>query len=100
MTLNEFREQISKGIPDQLPEPKPYDPEINHAPRRKDILTPSEKKLAVRNALRYFPEKFHQVLASEFAEELKRYGRIYMYRFRPEYGIRARHIDDSPYRLS
>ena len=98
MTLNEFREQISKGIPDQLPEPKPYDPEINHAPRRKDILTPSEKKLAVRNALRYFPEKFHQVLASEFAEELKRYGRIYMYRFRPEYGIRARHIDDFPYR--
>jgi len=87
-----------QGIPSALPHPRPFDNSINHAPRRKDILTKDEKKLAVRNALRYFPGEFHKVLAIEFAEELKDYGRIYMYRFRPEYEIKARPIDDYPYR--
>ena len=72
MTREEFVKDIQIGIPDTLPEPQPYDVEVNHAPRRKDILTPEEKKLALRNALRYFPKKFHAVLAPEFAEELKR----------------------------
>src|SRR5512137_2790317 len=97
MTLNEFKKLINEGIPSRLPSPKTYDPGINHAPRRKDILTREEKKLALRNALRYFPEDFHKVLAGEFARELKEYGRIYMYRFRPDYQIRARHIDDFPF---
>ena len=92
-----FKETILQGIPHQLPEPKPYDPNVNHAPKRKDILTKEEKKLAVRNALRYFPEKFHSVLAPEFAQELKTYGRIYMYRFRPDYDMYARHIDEYPH---
>ncbi|HDZ40632.1 MAG TPA: urocanate hydratase [Bacteroidetes bacterium] len=96
--MNEFHKQILAGIPDELPDPKPYDESINHAPRRKDILSKEEKRLAVRNALRYFPEKFHGVLAPEFAEELLKYGRIYMYRFRPEYEIKARHIDDYPHK--
>ena len=69
---------------------------MNHAPRRKDILNSAEKRLALKNALRYFPEKFHPVLAGEFARELEDYGRIYMYRFRPDYEIKARHIDDYP----
>ena len=77
---------------------KPYDQNLNHAPKRKDILSTEEKKLAVKNALRYFPGIFHQVLAKEFAGELKRFGRIYMYRFRPDYEIKARHIDDFPHR--
>lgn len=93
-----FKETILQGIPHQLPEPKPYDPNVNHAPKRKDILTKEEKKLAVRNALRYFPEKFHSVLAPEFAQELKTYGRIYMYRFRPDYDMYARHIDEYPHK--
>ncbi len=76
MTKEQFAEDIRTGIPDILPEPKPYDTTVNHAPRRKDILDESEKKLALRNALRYFPKKFHAVLAPEFAEELKTYGRI------------------------
>ena len=80
-----------------MPEPQPYDLDVNHAPRRKDILTPEEKKLAIRNALRYFPKKFHAVLAPEFAEELKKYGRIYMYRFRPRYEMYARPIDEYPH---
>ncbi|MEE3376132.1 MAG: urocanate hydratase, partial [Candidatus Cryptobacteroides sp.] len=85
------------GIPqDCLPEPKPYDKNINHAPRRKDILTPAEKELALRNALRYFPEKLHAQLAPEFARELCDYGRIYMYRYRPSYKIYARPIDEYP----
>ena len=72
-----FKEEILEGIPqDRLPEAKPYDPAINHAPRRKDILTPAEKELALRNALRYFPEKLHAQLAPEFAQELHDYGRI------------------------
>lgn len=98
MTIEEFKKLVSEGIPDELPPLIPLDPEINHAPKRKDILTSDEKKLALKNALRYFPEKFHKVLANEFAVELKNFGRIYMYRFRPVYEIRARHIDDYPYR--
>src|SRR5512137_2082604 len=98
MTLNEFKKLVAEGIPSKLPPLKPYDPGINHAPRRKDILTVEEKKLALRNALRYFPKDFHPVLAGEFADELKKYGRIYMYRFRPDYEIKARHIDDFPHR--
>ena len=91
-----FREEILAGIPAELPEPKPYDSEINHAPKRKDILSPAEKVLALKNALRYFPKRQHEVLAREFAEELERYGRIYMYRFRPSYDIYARPIDKYP----
>ena len=91
-----FKEEILAGIPAQLPEPKPYDTSINHAPKRKDILTPQQKKLALRNALRYFPKEFHSTLAPEFAKELKDYGRIYMYRFRPDYKIYARPIDEYP----
>jgi len=92
-----FAADIRTGIPDILPEPKPYEKDINHAPKRKDILTAEEKKLALRNALRYFPKKFHSVLAPEFAAELKEYGRIYMYRFRPEYDMYARPIDEYPH---
>lgn len=91
-----FQEEILAGIPDELPEVKAYDTTINHAPKRKDILSPEEKQLALRNALRYFPKKHHKVLAKEFAEELKTYGRIYMYRFRPEYDMYARPIDEYP----
>ena len=93
-----FAEEIRDGIPDKLPQPKPYDTSINHAPRRKDILTSVEKRLALRNALRYFPEKFHAELAPEFARELATYGRIYMYRFRPDYAMYARPIDAYPHR--
>ena len=98
MTNEQFAAEIRAGIPDVLPDVKPYDNEINHAPRRKDILTDEEKKLALRNALRYFPSKFHAVLAPEFAHELRDYGRIYMYRFRPDYDMHARPIDDYPHR--
>ena len=98
MTLQEFQADIRAGIPDYLPEPQAYDPDINHAPRRKDILTPEQKRLALRNALRYFPKKFHTVLAPEFAEELCTYGRIYMYRYRPRYEMKARPIGDYPHR--
>lgn len=98
MTLQEFQQSIREGIPDTLPAPKPYDPDINHAPKRKDILNPQEKKLALRNALRYFDPKHHAVLAPEFAEELEKYGRIYMYRFRPDYEMYARPIHDYPHR--
>lgn len=96
MTLNDFQAEIRAGIPDTLPQPKPYDTTINHAPKRKDILTPEQKELALRNALRYFEPKHHATLAPEFAEELERYGRIYMYRFRPEYEMYARPIDHYP----
>ena len=96
MTLEEFQADIRAGIPDILPEPKPYDTSINHAPRRKDILTHAEKELALRNTLRYFPAKHHALLAPEFAEELRRYGRIYMYRLRPDYDMHARPIDEYP----
>ena len=93
-----FKEEILQGIPDILPEPKPYDQSVNHAPKRKDILTKQEKVLAIKNALRYFPEKHHALLAKEFAEELKNYGRIYMYRFRPSYEMYARPVDEYPAR--
>ncbi|MGM0528881.1 MAG: urocanate hydratase [Bacteroidota bacterium] len=96
--MKDFPNQILEGIPDELPAIKPYDESVNHAPRRKDILTGEEKRLAVRNALRYFPEKFHGKLAPEFAGELLKYGRIYMYRFRPDYEIKARHINDFPHK--
>ena len=96
MDLNEFQKDILGGIPDELPAPKEYDKSINHAPKRKDILTDREKVLAIKNALRYFPKKHHEVLAKEFAEELHKYGRIYMYRFRPDYEMYARPIDQYP----
>ncbi len=97
--MDKFKEEILAGIPqDRLPEPKPYDKTINHAPKRKDILTAEEKVLALKNALRYFPAKFHAELAPEFAKELKDYGRIYMYRFRLSYDMYARPIDEYPCR--
>src|SRR6218665_1574994 len=92
-----FKEELLQGIPDTLPEPKPYETNINHAPKRKDILNAEEKKLAIRNALRYFDKKHHAVLSKEFANELKEYGRIYMYRFRPDYKIYARPINEYPH---
>lgn len=96
--MNDFQKAILAGIPDVLPEPKSYDPNINHAPKRKDILTPAEKKLALKNALRYFPAKHHASLLPEFRQELETYGRIYMYRFRPDYKIHARSIDEFPHK--
>lgn len=96
MTRNEFQKLVLQGIPDELPGAKKYDPEISHAPKRKEILTIKEKKLALKNALRYFDKKHHGVLAKEFAEELEKYGRIYMYRYRPDYKIYARSIEDFP----
>ena len=98
MTLAEFQADIRAGIPAELPALQPYDTTINHAPKRKDILTPEEKKLALRNALRYFPKELHAQLAPEFAEELRQYGRIYMYRYRPTYEMKARNISDYPHR--
>ncbi len=98
MTAQEFKNQISQGIPTELPELKEFDTKISHAPKRKDILSVEEKKLAIQNALRYFDAKHHAVLAPEFAEELKKYGRIYMYRFRPNYKIFARSINDFPHK--
>lgn len=98
MTNEEFKAAIRAGIPDVLPEPREYDKEVNHAPKRKEILTEDEKKLALRNALRYFPKKFHKTLAPEFAAELRDYGRIYMYRFRPTYDMYARSIDEYPHK--
>ncbi len=93
-----FQDEIRAGIPDELPEMPAYDREINHAPKRKDILTPEQKKLALRNALRYFPKHLHRKLAVEFANELRDYGRIYMYRYRPSYEIYARPIEEYPHR--
>ena len=93
-----FQDQILQGIPDELPPAKPYDNTVNHAPKRKDILTPQEKKLAVANALRYFHPKHHPVLALEFFHELQTYGRIYMYRFRPDYAMYARPLTEYPFR--
>jgi len=97
MDLQEFQNCILRGIPELLPAPCPFDPGVNHAPVRKDILTLEQKKLALRNALRYFDKKFHSVLAPEFAGELKKYGRIYMYRFRPGYAMHARPIGEYPH---
>ena len=98
ITKEEFQKLILQGIPDELPEPAVYEPEINHAPIRKQILTNDEKKLAIRNALRYFPAKFHKTLAPEFKNELETYGRIYMYRFRPKYKMFARDITWFPHK--
>jgi len=91
-----FQDQIKQGIPSVLPQPKPYETNINHAPKRKEILTEEEKKLALRNALRYFDPKHHAVLIPEFKEELEKYGRIYMYRLRPDYRMYARPISEYP----
>lgn len=91
-----FKQTIQQGIPDELPPFKPLDETVSHAPKRKDILSAEEKKLALKNALRYFDKKHHEVLAREFASELEAYGRIYMYRFRPNYRMYARHIDEYP----
>jgi len=97
MSEKDFKTAVLAGIPKDLPSPKSFDQKINHAPKRKDTLSVNEKKLALRNALRYFPEKHHEILAAEFAEELEKYGRIYMYRFRPDYEMYARPIDNYPY---
>ena len=94
--MNDFQKEILAGIPEQLPEVKEYDKNINHAPKRKDILTKEQKRLALKNALRYFPERLHAQLAPEFYEELEKYGRIYMYRYRPSYKMYARPIDEYP----
>ncbi len=91
-----FKEAILQGIPDNLPPLKPYDPAVNHAPKRKAILSAYEQELALRNALRYFDPKHHEVLLPEFREELETYGRIYMYRFRPDYTMHARAVDEYP----
>jgi urocanate hydratase len=95
-TERSFKKQIVEGIPDNLPKAKPYDQTVSHAPKRKDSLSIDEKKLAVRNALRYFPARHHEVLAAEFYDELIQYGRIYMHRFRPEYAMFARPIQEYP----
>ncbi len=96
--MNDFKSQIREGIPSPLPAPKAWDPAVNHAPRRRDILTGEEKKLALRNALRYFPPSLHGELAPEFAAELRERGRIYMYRYRPDYEMKARPISEYPHR--
>ena len=96
MTVQQFQEDILQGIPLQIPVKKEYDLEVNHAPKRKDILSRDEKKLALKNALRYFPEDQHVELAQDFLDELQKYGRIYMYRYRPEYKMYARPIDEYP----
>ena len=98
--LNDFQKEILEGIPAQIPQPKAYDKSVNHAPKRKDILTTNEKKLALKNALRYFPAEQHAALAPEFAKELEDYGRIYMYRYRPSYTITARSIYDFPHKCT
>jgi urocanate hydratase len=94
--MTAFKESILAGIPNEIPQKKEYDTNINHAPKRKDILSSDEKKLALKNALRYFPKEQHALLASEFLEELKTYGRIYMYRYRPDYEMKARNIEEYP----
>ena len=96
MTTAEFQQDILHGVPKQLPPKKEYDTSVSHAPRRKDMLTKEEKQLALKNALRYFPKEQHAELAKEFADELKKYGRIYMYRLRPDYRMYARPIDEYP----
>lgn len=98
MATDNFKDLVLQGIPGELPPAKSWDPSVNHAPKRKQILTSNEKKLALKNALRYFPERHHAILAEEFAKELNEYGRIYMYRFRPDYKITARSINDFPHK--
>lgn len=97
-SVEQFQADIRRGIPAELPAARPYDESVNHAPRRKDSLSASEKCLALRNALRYFPKQLHATLAPEFANELKEYGRIYMYRYRPTYAMHARPIGEYPHR--
>jgi len=97
MTLQEFQADLRGGIPHVLPELQAYDNSVSHAPKRKDILSAEEKKLALRNALRYFPKELHAQLLPEFTQELKDYGRIYMYRLRPRYAMHARPITDYPH---
>lgn len=96
--ITDFATQIREGIPSEIPAAKPYDPTVNHAPRRKKILDADGERLALANALRYFPAEQHAALAPEFADELHRYGRIYMYRYRPDYAMHARNIDEYPAR--
>ena len=96
MSSQAFKDEILQGVPNEIPNKKPYDDSVNHAPKRKEILSLAEKKLAVQNALRYFPKEHHKELAKDFLEELKLYGRIYMYRYRPEYKMFARPIEDYP----
>lgn len=98
MNNNEFKNAILEGIPEELPKKKEIGTSAGHAPKRKDILTNDEKKLALKNALRYFPAKHHKILVREFAEELEKHGRIYMYRFRPDYKMFARAIEDYPHK--
>lgn len=98
MNTAEFRLAIQEGIPSVLPKKKSYDTAVNHAPKRKDILSVTEKKLALKNALRYFAPEFHAELAPEFLDELRQYGRIYMYRFRPDYEMKSRPIEDYPHK--
>ncbi|MBT8270851.1 MAG: urocanate hydratase, partial [Bacteroidia bacterium] len=95
-TTASFKESVAEGIPSELPPPRTYDTSVSHAPKRKDILDPEEKKLAIRNALRYFEPGHHKVLAREFKAELDTYGRIYMHRFRPDYKMYARPIEAYP----
>ena len=96
MTLDAFRKEITEGIPTIIPETQEYDVTINHAPKRKEVLSTDEKKLALKNALRYFPKEQHCILAPEFAQEMKEYGRIYMLRFKPKHEMYARKIEDYP----
>ena len=98
MTTTDFQNKILQGIPKNLPKVKEYEEDINHAPKRKVLLNASEKKLAIKNALRYFEPEHHKILAKEFTEELKKYGRVYMYRFRPDYEMKARNINDFPHK--
>lgn len=98
MDMNSFKSAILEGIPKVLPPQKPSNPNVNHAPKRKDILTLEEKKLALKNALRYFNPEHHAILAPEFLDELNRFGRIYMYRFRPDYEMKARSLDEYPHK--
>ena len=95
-----FKEQIIQGIPKVLPPPKSIDSKLNPAPKRKQILNIEEKKLAIKNALRYFPKKWHKELALDFAKELDIYGRIYMLRFKPDYAIHARSINEYPAKIN
>ena len=94
--IKTFQDEIKEGIPNILPTLKPYDQSYNHAPKRKAILTKEEEKLALRNALRYFDKKFHSALIKEFKNELDQFGRIYMYRFRPDHKIYARPLEAYP----
>ena len=96
MQVSEFQQAIQEGIPTAIPAKKPVDSAVNHAPKRKEILSTEEKKLALQNALRYFPKEQHPELIVDFLEELETVGRIYMHRYRPDYSIYARPISDYP----